>query len=195
MSSPETYDPLAFTDHTNSRKAKSANAELHAVINTLNSWNSSPDGSEFFIEAVRNVEFSQGVATELARELIYKLTLRSRRILEADGILKQQSWRDVFRGVIIVAFALVVVGSAVFMGISAIRKTTTSQPEKNTYAEHADHTDHTDNNIALQFLLTAFTASVGFLGGCGLFVSTNSNQIPARRLRQHAVKHRTDKCD
>ena len=66
MSSPETLDPLAFTDHTNSRKAKSANAELQAVINTLNSWNSSPDGSEFFIEAVRNVEFSQGVATELA---------------------------------------------------------------------------------------------------------------------------------
>ena len=192
MSSPEGYDPEAFTDHTNSRKAKSANAELQAVINTLNSWNSSPDGSEFFIEAFRNVEFSQGVATELARELIFKLTLRSRRILEADGILKQQSWRDVFRGVIIVAFALVVVGSAVFMGISAISKTTTSQSEKNTHSEHADHTD---NNIALQFLLTAFTASVGFLGGCGLFVSTNSNQIPTRRLRQHTVKQQTEKGD
>ena len=153
--------------------AFSPEQQLAAVTSELTALTSSIEGCELFLQAFTEMELRQGFISELVKRSVSKLSPLSRQLLEHEGVFSPPSSKRRLFMVIVSAFAVVVVISAIALAWSAIQLV----PE-----------GYTATNAG-PILLTLFTTAVGFLSGCGLF-APQSDKAPPRPIQRDRKKRR-----
>jgi len=145
---------------------------LKAVSDYVSGLLASPEGTQLLLKTVGSTTMPQGVAKEMAREIILQLTPSSVQQLAQEGYFQKQSSYEILSLLIVRSFAGVLLVSCLALTITPFFQNI--------------------NSTATQMLLTVFTTSVGFLSG---FFAPSPGSQPAPPILTRSIDREQSQSD